>query len=143
MLIKQVFLGFIGLTSGLAVSAAVFAFVITIGIVSRLAGKTHTSKYVLIYEHAILLGGIFGVLLSVFSLKVPFGVPLLWIFGLSAGAYTGALAVALAEILNAFPILFRRLKLKMGLEWVLVAMALGKLVGTLYFYANHMPQSSG
>ena len=56
MWIKEVFLGFIGLTSGLAVSAAVFAFVITVGIVPRFAGKTHTSRYVLVYEHAILLG---------------------------------------------------------------------------------------
>ena len=121
MLIKEVFLGFIGLTSGLAVSAAVFAFVITVGIVPRFAGKTHTSRFVLVFEHAILLGTGF-----------------LCLFGLAAGVYTGCLAVALAEILNAFPIMFRRLKLKLGLEWALFAMALGKLVGTLYFYANHM-----
>ncbi|MCI8894950.1 MAG: stage V sporulation protein AB [Lachnospiraceae bacterium] len=138
MWIKEVFLGFIGLTSGLAVSAAVFAFVITVGIVPRFAGKTHTSRYVLVYEHAILLGGILGVLLSVFSLEIPLGTGFLCLFGLAAGVYTGCLAVALAEILNAFPIMFRRLKLKLGLEWALFAMALGKLVGTLYFYANHM-----
>ncbi len=143
MWIKEIFLGFIGLTSGLAVSAAVFAFMITIGIVPRLAGKTHTSKYVLVYEHAILLGGVFGVLVSVFSLKVPLGGILLCAFGLASGIYTGALAVALAEILNAFPILFRRAKLKLGLEWTLVAMALGKLAGALYFYANHMPKTGG
>lgn len=138
MWIREIFLGFIGLAAGMAVSAAVFAFVITLGVISRFAGKTHTTRYVLVYEHAILFGGIFGLLLSVFSLKIPLGNWLLCPYGLAAGIYTGSLAVALAEILNAFPILFRRIHLKVGQGWILVAMALGKCAGALYFYANHM-----
>lgn len=138
MWIREIFLGFIGLASGLAVSAGVFAFVITLGVVPRFAGKTHTTSKILAYENVIFLGGLFGNLMSVFSLRVPLGIPLISIFGLSAGIYTGCLAVALAEILNAFPIMFRRTKMKAGQNWVLVAMALGKLLGSLYFYANHM-----
>ena len=138
MWIREVFLGFIGLASGLAVAAGVFAFAVTLGVVPRFAGKTHTSKYVFSYETAILLGGIFGTLMSIFELKVPLGVPLLCGFGLSAGVYTGCLAVALAEILDAFPIMFRRTKMKVGQSWVLYAMALGKMAGAFYFFANHM-----
>lgn len=138
MWIKDVFLGFIGLASGFAVAAGVFAFVVTLGVVPRFAGKTHTSGRVLPYENAIFLGGVFGTLLSIFQLKVPLGRILLGAFGLSAGIYTGCLAVALAEILNSFPIMFRRVHMKVGQGWVLFAMALGKMAGALYFYAHHM-----
>ena len=133
MWIKDVFLGFIGLASGFAVAAGVFAFVVTLGVVPRFAGKTHTSGRVFIF-----LGGVFGTLLSIFQLKVPLGRILLGAFGLSAGIYTGCLAVALAEILNTFPIMFRRVHMKVGQGWVLFAMAMGKMAGALYFYAHHM-----
>lgn len=138
MWIKEILLCFIGLTSGLAVSAGVFAFAVTIGLVPRFVGKSHTSQYVLIYEHMILLGGIFGTLVSLFALKVPFGTPILIVFGLCAGIYNGCLAVALAEILDAFPIMFRRTGMKVGQNWVIIAMALGKTVGALYYYATHI-----
>lgn len=138
MWIREIFLGLIGLAGGFAVSAAVFAFVITLGVIPRFAGKTHTAGYVLAYENVIFFGGVFGNLVSLFSLPVPLGNVLLWLFGLSAGIYTGCLAVALAEILNAFPIMFRRMKMKVGQDWVLVAMALGKMTGAFYFYWNHM-----
>ncbi len=138
MWIKEIFLGFIGLASGFAVAAGVFAFVVTLGVVPRFAGKTHTSRRVLAYENAIFLGGMFGTLVSIFKLKVPLGRLLLGAFGLSAGIYTGCLAVALAEILNTFPIMFRRVHMKTGQNWVLISMALGKMAGALYFYAHHM-----
>lgn len=138
MWIKLIFLGFIGLASGTAVSAGVFAFAVTLGVIPRFAGKTHTSRYVLSYETAILLGGIFGTLLSIFEMKVLLGMPLLVAFGLSAGIYIGCLAVALEEILDAFPIMFRRMKIKTGQEWVLYAMALGKMTGAFWFFIHHM-----
>ena len=138
MWIREIFLGIIGLASGVAVSAGVFAFAVTLGVIPRFAGKSHTSQYVLSYETAILLGGIFGTLMSIFELKISLGLPLVLAFGLSAGIYTGCLAVALEEILNAFPIMFRRLKIKEGQNWVLYAMALGKMTGAFYFFVNHM-----
>lgn len=144
MWIRELFLGFIGLASGFAVAAGVFAFVVTLGVVPRFAGKTHTVKRVLSYETAICLGGIFGTLLSIFHMEIPLSVWLgrlfLGFFGLSAGIYTGCLAVALAEIINTFPIMFRRTRMKVGQEWVLFAMAVGKMAGAFYFYANHMTQ---
>lgn len=145
MWIKEIFLGFVGLASGLAVAAGIFAFVVTLGVVPRFAGKTHTVNRVLSYENAILLGGIFGTLLSIFHMPLPLGPglsgrTLLGVFGLAAGIYNGCLAVALAEILNTYPIMFRRTGMKVGQSWVLFAMALGKMVGALYFYAKHMSQ---
>jgi stage V sporulation protein AB len=46
----------------------------------------------------------------------------------------GCIAVALAEILNTFPILFRRMSIKRGLSFMMLAMALGKMAGSLYYF---------
>lgn len=140
MWIKQVFLGFIGLASGSAVSAGVFSFIISIGVVPRIIGKSRTAADIIAYENAVILGGVVGNLLSLFPIQAPLGIWLIVVFGLSAGIFTGCLAVALAEILNTFPIMFRRFGIKEGLSWLLFFMALGKAVGALYFYAHHMQQ---
>lgn len=138
MFINTAFLIFIGLVSGLAISAGVFAFVINIGIVPRIAGKTHTASQVFAYENSIFLGGVFGNLMSIFPLKLPLGLPVIILFGLSAGIFTGCLAIALAEILNAFPIMFRRIKIKIGMTYYLLFMALGKMLGSLYFFIKEI-----
>ncbi|MCI8299005.1 MAG: stage V sporulation protein AB [Lachnospiraceae bacterium] len=138
MWIKQIFLGFIGVASGLAISAGVFSFIISVGVVPRIIGKSRTAMDIIAYENMVLLGGTFGNLISLFSPGVPGGILSVIVFGLSAGVFTGCLAVALAEILNTFPIMFRRLGIKYGLSWIMLFMALGKMIGALYFYANHM-----
>lgn len=138
MWMKEVFLGFIGLASGMAVSAGVFSFIITIGVVPRIIGKSRTANDVVIYENAVILGGTLGNVFAIFHIPLHLGIGLVILFGLSAGIFVGCLAVALAEILNTFPIMFRRLGVKEGLSFIMVSMALGKMIGALYFYANHM-----
>ena len=59
MWIKEAFLCFTGVAGGLAVSAGVFAFAVTLGVVPRFAGKSHTSRYVMSYENVIFWGGMF------------------------------------------------------------------------------------
>lgn len=98
-------------------------------------GKCNRAAETLMFENAIILGGIFGNLVSVFEqIKLPFGVIFLCVYGLSAGIFVGCMAVALAEILDTFPITFRRLGLKQGLSLVMLMMALGKCTGSLYFF---------
>ncbi|GFI33131.1 hypothetical protein IMSAGC013_04538 [Lachnospiraceae bacterium] len=138
MWIKQVFLGFIGLASGSAIAAGVFSFIISIGVVPRIIGKSRTAKDIVAYENAVILGGAAGNIFSLFPVSAPLGIGAVIVFGLSAGIFTGCLAVALAEILNTFPIMFRRFGIKEGLSLMLFFMALGKALGALYFYANHM-----
>ena len=86
-------------------------------------------------ENAVVLGGIAGSILSIFPMvRVSLGLPLLILFGLNAGIFVGGLAVALAEILDTFPILFRRFHVKQGLFWVVTSLALGKFCGSLFFF---------
>ena len=138
MWMKEVFLGFVGLASGTAVSAGVFSFIITVGVVPRIIGKSRTANDVIIYENAVILGGVLGNILGLFHIPLHLGIGLVIVFGLSAGIFVGCLAVALAEILNTFPIMFRRMGIKEGLSLIMLFMALGKMMGALYFYANHM-----
>ncbi|MDD6057147.1 MAG: stage V sporulation protein AB [Clostridiales bacterium] len=135
MLSEHIFLGFVGLAAGFAVSAGTFAFLIVIGVIPRMIGKSNRAAETIHFENMIILGGIFGNLISVFlNLRLPLGSPLLCVYGLSAGIFVGCIAVALAEILNTFPIMFRRTGLKVGLQWIMLAMALGKTCGSLYYF---------
>lgn len=55
--------------------------------------------------------------------------------GLFSGIFVGGWILALAEIVNIFPILTRRIGLTKGLSLVVIAIALGKMSGSLiYFY---------
>lgn len=132
-------MAFAALLAGSAVAAGTFAFIAVIGVVPRMLGKWRLSKKTIHFENVIILGGACGTILSVFEqLLLPFGSILLALTGLCIGIFVGCSAVALAEILNAFPILFRRFKLKEGLSWVILCVALGKLCGSFYFFFGNM-----
>lgn len=140
MLIRHIILGVCGLAAGFGVSAGTFAFLIVIGVIPRMIGKCNRAAETMHFENAVILGGIFGNLASVFlNLRFPLGRSLLCIYGFSAGIFVGGIAVALAEILNTFPIAFRRMGLKIGLFWAMIAMAAGKLAGSFYYFLGNFP----
>lgn len=134
MWIRQVFLGLLGLSSGLAVAGGLFALLIALGVISRMAGKTHTAKYIFFYEDAAAIGGILGNLFSVYQFPVPVGMVGVVSYGLFAGIYTGAWSMALTEIVDVVPIFSRRIRLKKGMPWIILCMALGRTFGALIFY---------
>ena len=135
MWIEHAFLAFIGLACGLSVASGSFAIAVKLGIIPEMATKSGTANRIITYENATILGGITGNILSVFSqIRIPVGHVMLALFGLSAGIFIGCMAVAQAEIINAYPIMYRRLKLKMGLEWMLAMIAVGKMCGCLFYF---------
>ncbi len=135
MWINHALLGLLGLIFGLSVASGSFAFAVKLGIIPQMAGKSKTAGHVLTYENATILGGICGNILSVFEdIRFPAGHLFLGAYGICSGIFVGCLAVALAEIINAYPILYRRLKLKIGLEWMIGAVAVGKMSGCLYYF---------
>ncbi len=135
MWIRHIFLGLFGFAAGIAIAAGTFAFIIMIGIVPRIAARSKTAKHTLCYENAILLGGLSGDILSVFlDLQIPGGRPLLILYGFCAGIFVGCVAVALAEILKALPIFFRRVHVKEGLPWLILFMAIGKMLGSFFYF---------
>ena len=129
----------IGFGSGVVISGAVFAFIAIIGLVPRLAYKTGTQKSVRVYEEALIAGGIIGAVAGFknFSFGLPFNffvIALVIILGLCIGIFVGCLSMSLVEVLDVLPILTRRLRIKRGLAFFILAFALGKLMGSLLYF---------
>lgn len=136
MWVSQVVLAVIGLSAGFTVAAGLFSFIISLGVVSDFADRTHTGEYLLLYEDSVALGGILGNLFVIYGIQIPRGAWLIPVFGLFAGVFAGCWAMALAEILNVFPIFIRRIKLTKCIPYIIVGMAVGRGVGALLFFYN-------
>lgn len=153
-MIQQILMAIIGLSFGMLVSGGVFTIFVTVGLVPRLAAKTHTNNQVFLYENAICLGTILGSSIGIFDkvfqlgnfvlghhyvetdLWNLIGTAMLCVFGIFAGIFVGCFALAIAEMLDAIPIFIRRVSLTKGLVVVIAAMALGKLCGSLLYFSQ-------
>lgn len=134
MILKYIILCIIGVGSGTVISGAVFAFIAIIGVVPRMALKTNTQDKIKTYETAIILGGIFGAFTIFFNYYIPVNSIIVAIFGFSIGVFFGCIAVSLAEVLNVLPILSRRLNINRGIKYFILALALGKALGSILYY---------
>lgn len=132
---EQIILAVIGLSSGVVVAGGLFAFLIELGVIADFADRTHTAEHLLLYEDAAALGGIMGNLFFLFHIPLPFAQVVIWAFGLLSGIFVGCWSMALAEILNVFPIFVRRLKIVRYLSAFILSMAIGRGLGAiLYFF---------
>lgn len=131
----QILLAVIGFSSGVVIAGGLISFVIGLGVISQFADRTHTGDKVLLYEECTAAGGIVGNLIFIYHISIPYGEFLVPIFGLFGGVFVGCWAMALAEILNIFPIFIRRAKILKAIPYLVVGIALGKgLGGFLYFW---------
>lgn len=121
----------IGLACGFAVASGIFAFIMSLGIIERMADFTHTARHIKLYETIVLAGATFGNIFSIFRLDVPVGQAGAAIIALLGGVFTGIIAITLVEILKSVPIMLRRINLHKGLGIVILCIALGKLCGSL------------
>ncbi len=131
---EQIAMGFLGLCAGGIVVSAAVAFLIGLGIIPRYAGITHTADKILLYEDFMILGALAGNVFYVFRLQIPLGAWGLGIYGLFSGIFLGGWILALAEMADIFPIVVRRIKLRHGIPVIVVAIALGKIAGSLWFF---------
>jgi len=131
---NNVILIMLGLFSGMVMATAVVAFITAVGVVPRLAQKTKTCNFAIVYETAILSGLLAGTLFSFYTINLPPSSVLAVVTSLAGGIFFGALAMSLAEVLNVIPILMRRMRLKSGLFYFVIAIALGKLAGALIYF---------
>lgn len=155
-----VFLAIYGLSSGLLVSAGIFTVLLAVGLAPRFVGATHTAKKIFLYEGCIMAGAVLGTFFSVVPALFHAGEWLrrqIWLFsdgagsflsdavdvlgqvflgaaGLFMGMFVGCLALAIAEMLNSIPIFARRISYRHGLGIALLAVALGKLAGSLFYF---------
>lgn len=129
-----------GISGGALVSAGIFALITSTGLMTRMADKTHTAKNIRLYETIVILGGtlwnIFWIFSIHFNLPEAAGTILQVVVGICQGVFVGCLAVSLAEALNATAIFARRVKLKTGLSFIIMAAAVGKVIGAVIQFAN-------
>lgn len=122
----------IGFAGGLAVGAGFVAFLTVLGIIPRLIQLSQTEKFLRVYSSCVIAGVLFGTYLTFTPLIWHQPVIILLLFGGLHGIFNGMLAAALAEVLNVFPILFKRIGVEGFLLWLLMALVFGKVVGSLF-----------
>ena len=134
MWIQQILLAAIGLSAGVAVAGGLFAFIVELGVIADFADRTHTGDRILLYEDSTALGGILGNFCYIFQIAVPAGAPGLGIFGIFAGMFVGCWSMALAEILNVFPVFMRRARIVRYVTAFIISLAIGKGLGAGLFF---------
>ena len=121
------------------IAAGVFAFLAIIGVYPRLIGKTGTKRHIILYETVLIIGGVIGNYTDLWGQPMRLGIgtqAVLTVFGLAVGIFVGCLVMSLAETLKALPAISRRIHLAIGLPYVILAIGLGKMTGSLIYFAR-------
>ena len=126
----------VGVSAGAAASAGVFALITVIGILPRWAGHTRTARHVSLYEWSVILGGTAGNLIFLLQPSLPGKEILEAVAGLFMGIFVGGLIMSLAEVLDVFPILLRRVRIQSGIPWMVLSIGIGKMLGAYLYFSN-------
>ncbi len=125
---------FTGLAGGIAVGAGFVAFLSVLGLIPRLTQLTKSVRLIPIYEWAVVLGALVGAWCSLRDTTFYLSSYWLIIIGLLCGVFVGMLAAALTEVLNVLPILAKRVGMVDRIVALLMALVLGKVVGSLFHW---------
>lgn len=130
----EVVAGLAGLSGGAIVATALAAFIISLGIVPRYAGITHTAQHLMLYETTFMLGAILGNIFSVYDFPFVLGRVAAGTVGLFSGIFLGSWIIALGEVVNVFAVMARRVGLKKGTGLIVLSIASGKIIGSLMHF---------
>ena len=132
MMIEILSVILIGFSGGISVGAGYVAFLTVLNIIPRLTQLTKSVRYVHYYEAAVILGAVTGTVFSLWDFTLNLSFVLLAGFGILSGIFNGMLAAALTEVLNVFPILAKRIGMQDRIVYILIALVLGRIVGSLF-----------
>ncbi|GIN19886.1 stage V sporulation protein AB [Siminovitchia fordii] len=132
MIIKTVAVIFTGLSGGIAVGIGFVAFLTVLGVIPRLTQLTKTGEYIHSYEWAVVISVVLASFADLNNYSIPVGAAILIPIGFASGIFIGMLAAALTEVLNVLPILSKRIGMEGMLISLLMALVMGKLVGSLF-----------
>lgn len=130
MLIRYIGLAIMGLAGGAVIAGGYFAFISMIGVFPKLLEKVKGNRHYMLVESFLTYGAVLANIIYIFNLKVPItliGLAILTLFG---GIFVGCLIGALSEVLNVFPIISRRFDIRRGFPYVILAVAIGKVIGS-------------
>lgn len=132
----NIILSIIGLSAGIIVAGGLFSFIIGLGVISDFADRTHTGEHILLYEDSVAIGGMIGNLVWLYQIPIPGGEGILVILGLFTGIFVGCWSMALAEMLDIFPVFVRRFKGIRYVPYMILSIAVGKGIGEIIFFVN-------
>lgn len=128
-----------GLCIGAFVSAGVCGLFTAVGIVTRIAWVTKTMDKIRCYETCVLIGAAGSNIIYIWQPEWIIGAGIsqiiLAVMGGFFGIFVGCLAMSLAEALDASTILFQRIKLNKYYKYIIISVAIGKLIGNMLFYS--------
>ena len=90
------------------------------------------------FESCIIFGAALSNIVWVYHISLRLGEAMCFITDLTYGMFVGAMAMALSETIKVFPIMIRRLKLKIGITAMVTGFALGKAVGGIICYVYYI-----
>ncbi|WP_336512975.1 stage V sporulation protein AB [Clostridium sp. Cult1] len=118
----------------MTVGSAAAAFLTLLKIVPRVTQITETEEYIKIYEYIIIIGGTIASFIYFSSFKINISKYFSVLIGIAIGIFYGLFASALAEVLNVMPVFAKKFKAKHQLKFIIAALILGKLIGSLYYW---------
>lgn len=131
--IANIFAALLGLAGGLAVGSALVALLIVLDLIPRLAQVANAYRMSIWFETAVISGSLYWTFADFMNwrLSLPSGF-FLSTTGLIDGMFVGMLAAALTEVMNVLPIMAKRMNLSDYMVGLVMAMVLGKTLGSLF-----------
>ena len=133
VIVEELVLALVGLSAGAAVAGGLFSFIVELGVIADFADRTHTGDKLLFYETCVALGSFAPTAGSFASSSFASGAVQV-LFGIFAGIFVGCWSMALAEILNVFPIFMRRARIVRYASVFVIGAAIGKGLGAGLFF---------
>ena len=124
----------IGFSAGIFTSCGYFALFMTVGVINRFVQFTHTADKEKFYESIVITGVVLGNFICLFD-AVKILPVVFWIFfSLFAGSFTGCFLLSLAEAVKGIPVFIRRGRIRTGFVIIIMFLALGKALGSLFYF---------
>ncbi|MBS4539621.1 stage V sporulation protein AB [Clostridium sp. D2Q-11] len=128
---RYILLIIIGIAGGITVGTAIASFLTLLDLVPRLAQVSDSSNLIVFYERVLVSSVVLITVVEFFYISIFSSKLLLIPIGVLLGAFIGLLAAALAEVLNVIPVLEKRFKLGDLVHIPVLAISLGKVIGSL------------
>ncbi|MCR8660349.1 stage V sporulation protein AB [Paenibacillus endoradicis] len=127
------FIMFLALSGGVVVGTSFVALLVIFDLIPRLAQLTNSYHLSYLFEAALISGALYFTVTDFLNIQLNLPLPPLTSFiGLLDGMFVGMLAAALTEVMNVLPIIAKRLSLSRAMVALVMAMVIGKTVGSFF-----------
>lgn len=132
MTLRMISAAFVGLAGGIATGAGFVAFLTVLGVIPRVTQLSKTQNKIRYYEGAVILGVVCFGFVGLRGIEMGLPYVTLCLMGILSGTFNGMLAAGLTEVLNVWPILAKRISIQEKIIYLLMALVLGKVFGSLF-----------